>query len=133
MDLSTAVLFYQTNPPVRQTRPTGVMAIAAAIEVLGQRRAFNFDVNMVRKHLATCLQRHHTVPNFCKLLSPATEGVHDVVCSCRDSWLLRCKSVSGESSPATESVSSVTIAVNVNNGAAKRDENLCNRSRNVMH
>ena len=46
------------------TTDCGVVAIAATIEVFGQRRAFNFDVEMLRKHLATCLQRHHTVPNL---------------------------------------------------------------------
>ena len=57
-----------------------------------------------------------------------------VVCTCRgDSWLLRCRSVSGASSPATESVPSVTLAVTANNSAAKLDGNLCDKSRHLMH
>ena len=52
-----------SNEPSREGNTTGL--------------AFNFDVNMLRKHLATCLQRQHNVPNFLKLQSTATEGVHD--------------------------------------------------------
>ena len=41
--------------------------------------------------------------------------------------------VSGASSPAAESVSPVTLAVTANDGAAKLNGKLCDKSRHLMH